>query len=147
MASFATPDEVAELLPRTLTPADKKRAQFYLDAVARKIRRIRPGIEPNDGDARTVSIDIVLHAVALPIDLVGHTAYSKTVGARSKSGSIDPARIGKMDWQDWHYELLSNGEPTDSNGDPMYYFGDGPYDELRNQFGLPVSGLGRPSVW
>lgn len=148
MASFATPDEVAELLlPRVLTAADKKRAQFYLDAVASKIRRLKPGIAPDDADARTVSIDIVMHAVAVPMDLSGHTAYSKTVGPRSKSGSIDPTRIGKMDWLDWHYDLLAGGGEAATPGAPAYYFGDGPCDDFRNAMGLPTSGLGVPSAW
>lgn len=146
MAAFATMDEVQASFPRTLTTPERNRGKYLLDAIAVRIRGRKKDISATSDAAKGVSVDLVVHALAVPLDLVGHTAYSRTVGPRSKSGSLDPARVGKLIWEDWHYELLELDDATFA-GDPAYYFGDGADSDFRNAMGLPVAGLGRPSAW
>lgn len=115
-AAFATPED----LRRPLTSAERDIAEQLLGAAARWIRRNKPGIAPDDPDARTVSIDVVSTAIATRA-YVGHVSYTRTVGPRTKSGTLaDPG--GALTFSDWHRELLG----ISIHPQPRYHFGDCP---------------------
>lgn len=121
MAAFASADDLAAVW-RPLSGAERTAAESYLDAAAALIRdayKAAHGTElPADREeaAAAVSLDMVKTAIATGA-YVGHLAYGRTEGPRSKSGTLAAAG-GSLALLAWHRELL--GLPV--TPEPRYYF-------------------------
>lgn len=127
MAAFATVDELVAFW-RPLTAAERVAAGSYLDLVAAHLRaqfKDRLGLDAVPADrldaAKTISMEIVKTALATG-QWPGHTAYGRTVGARSKSGTLE-APGGSLMLTDWQRQLL--GLPV--NPAPQWNFPEGDY--------------------
>lgn len=127
MAAFATVDELVAAW-RPLTAAERAAAGSQLDSVAALIRadfQSRLGLDDVPDDrldaAKAVSIEIVKTALTTG-QWSGHTAYGRTVGARSKSGTLS-APGGSLMLTDWQRQLL--GLPV--NPAPQWNFPEGDY--------------------
>ncbi|WP_019204579.1 Gp19/Gp15/Gp42 family protein [Tsukamurella sp. 1534] len=127
MAAFATVDELAAAW-RPLTTAERVAAESHLDSVAALIRAqfsTRLGLDdvPEDrlAAAKAVSIEIVKTAIATGM-WPGHTQYGRTLGARSKSGTL-AVPGGTLALTEWQQQLL--GLPV--NPAPQWNFPEGDY--------------------
>ncbi|MFD6518116.1 hypothetical protein [Rhodococcus sp. NPDC060176] len=122
MNPFATTTDI-ENAWRTLSTTEKDWAGQLLDAAARWIYRNSTITDPLDGDAKLVSIAVVKGAL-IAGEHAGHSAYSKALGPRSRSGTLTNPDAALV-WADWMKEQLG----IDVRGGPRGYFGDGGFRE------------------
>jgi hypothetical protein len=108
---------------RNMTGAQKSDAETLIAAAEAWIRapHRRPDIQDDDPTGKRVVIEVVRAAMAVPVEFAGHTSYSKTVGPRSKSGTVDtPA--GALVFTKEHERLLGiTAAASGSFGDPPGY--------------------------
>ena len=116
LSAFATPDDVART-PGGATLLATEDARWWceqlLAAASAWIRARLPDLPYEDQTARTVTIAVVRNALAAG-DHLGHTSYQRTVGARTKAGSLaDPS--GALVWLPWMLDQLGIDEDAASN--------------------------------
>ncbi|AOD24048.1 hypothetical protein IM25_22725 [Rhodococcus sp. p52] len=103
MAAFAIPEDI-KLRGRPLPEWQRTDAQMMLDAAASWIRERKPGIAPDDPNAKLVSIQVV-KAALISEAYLGLSAFSKTTGEVTRSGTLaNPGQL--LVFTDFHKELL-----------------------------------------
>ena len=125
LPAFADPDDVARTPGGAVLLASTDArwwCEQLLAAAAAWIRKRLPDVLYGDQAARTVSIAVVRNALAAG-DHIGHTSYQRTVGARTKAGSLaDPS--GALVWLPWMLEQLGIDEDSAGSaaGRPSWRF-------------------------
>lgn len=119
---FATSDDIEQNW-RPLTSADKSWATLLLGAAERWIRGKVPGIADDDQAAKVVSIAVVRNALQ-PGEHAGHVSYSKTLGPRSRAGTLSNPDAA-LTWLPWMKEQLG----ISTTAQPRATFGDGGFRE------------------
>lgn len=119
---FATSDEIEQNW-RPLTTTEKSWATLLLGAAERWIRGKAPGIADGDPAAKIVSIAVVRNALQ-PGDHAGYSSFSKTLGPRSKSGTLANPDAA-LTWLPWMKEQLG----ISAAAQPRATFGDGGFHE------------------
>ncbi|MFI5434488.1 hypothetical protein ACHMZP_21740 [Rhodococcus baikonurensis] len=120
--AFATYTDI-EKAWRPLSTTEQDWAGQLLDAAARWIYRNTTITDPQDDDGKLVSIAVVKGAL-IAGEHAGHLSYSKTLGPRTRSGTLTNPDAALV-WADWMKEQL--GIPI--HPEPSYYFGDGDFRE------------------
>lgn len=120
--AFATTAELTETW-RPLNREESGWAGLLLEAAERWIRRQRPDIADSDPDAKLVTIAVVKNALVAG-EHAGYTSFSRTLGPRSKSGTLTNPDAALV-WLDWMKEQL--GIPLSAY--PVATFGDGGFRE------------------
>lgn len=108
---------------RPLTTAEKAWAALMLAAAERWIRGQRPDIADGDPAAKLVSIAVVKNTL-LPGENAGFLSFSRTLGPRSRSGTLANPDAA-LTWLPWMKEQLG----ISTAPEPRATFGDGGFRE------------------
>lgn len=111
MANFAEVEHL-EAAWRTLTDVERPRAEYYLGAASRRVRRRWRDVddrlasgELDDEDVRDVVVDMVLGIVdGAPVR--NARSWSVTTGPMSKSVTLAAGRADKLAFEDWMVEVF-----------------------------------------
>lgn len=115
MADLATVEQL-ELAWRTLTPTEKSRAEWWIGAASRRIRRRWKDVDEriaagtlNAEDVSDVVVDLVI-TVLPTLENAGQKSWSVQAGAEAKSVTLESGRLeDRLEFKDWMIDIFDGG--------------------------------------
>lgn len=115
MADLATVEQL-ELAWRTLTPTEKSRAEWWIGAASRRIRRKWKDVDEriaagtlNAEDVSDVVVDLVI-TVLPTLENAGQKSWSVQAGAEAKSVTLESGRLeDRLEFKDWMIDIFDGG--------------------------------------